>query len=70
MDEADQSQAAEELFLAEALARRATPEPVRPVFLEGVACCHECGEPIPPARLAAVPGAGLCVECQRAFERS
>jgi phage/conjugal plasmid C-4 type zinc finger TraR family protein len=26
--------------------------------------CQECGEPIPPARLAAVPGARYCVGCQ------
>jgi len=70
MDEVDESQRAEGLFLAEALARRTAPEAVGPVILEGAACCRECGEPIPPARLAAVPGVGLCVECQRVFERS
>ncbi|EGJ49034.1 TraR/DksA family transcriptional regulator [Desulfocurvibacter africanus] len=64
MDEVDQSQRAEELFLAEALARRNASEPLGPVFLDGVACCRECGEPIPAARLAAVPGAALCVGCQ------
>jgi phage/conjugal plasmid C-4 type zinc finger TraR family protein len=28
--------------------------------------CAECEEPIPEARRRAVPGATLCVECQRA----
>jgi phage/conjugal plasmid C-4 type zinc finger TraR family protein len=29
----------------------------------GIHCCAECGEPIPVARLAAIPGVGLCVDC-------
>ncbi|WP_027366947.1 TraR/DksA C4-type zinc finger protein [Desulfocurvibacter africanus] len=70
MDEADLSQRAEELFLAEALARRAGSESLGPVIIAGVPCCRECEQPIPSARLAAVPGVGLCVECQRLLERS
>lgn len=31
--------------------------------------CPDCGEPIPPARLAAQPGAVRCVECQALAER-
>nr|WP_281500654.1 TraR/DksA C4-type zinc finger protein [Kordiimonas marina] len=31
--------------------------------------CHECGDPIEPARLKAVPGAMLCIDCQQAAER-
>lgn len=27
-------------------------------------CCLDCGELIPAARLAALPNAGRCVECQ------
>ncbi len=27
--------------------------------------CAECGEPIPPARRAALPGVKLCIDCQR-----
>ena len=27
--------------------------------------CHECGRAIPPARLEAVPGTDLCVDCSR-----
>ncbi|MEM7250500.1 MAG: DksA/TraR family C4-type zinc finger protein [Pseudomonadota bacterium] len=32
----------------------------------GRAECEECGEPIPAARRAAIPGARRCVECQSA----
>lgn len=34
-----------------------------PDWIDGRPCCRECGEEIPAARLAAVPGVGLCVEC-------
>lgn len=64
MDEADISQRAEELFLAEALSSRAAPEPLGPIVINGAACCRECEKPIPQARLAAIPGVGLCVDCQ------
>ena len=30
--------------------------------------CEECDEPIPPARLKAIPTATLCVPCQSAAE--
>jgi len=39
-----------------------------PVYVDGVACCRECGEPIPAARLAAPPDAERCAECQQDFE--
>ncbi|MEG6550420.1 TraR/DksA C4-type zinc finger protein [Desulfocurvibacter africanus] len=64
MDEADFSQRAEALFLAEALTARDAPKSLGPVLIDGVACCCACGESIAPARLAAVPGAGLCTACQ------
>ena len=32
-------------------------------------CCEQCGKIIPPERLAALPGATLCVTCQTAIER-
>ncbi len=31
---------------------------------EGAAHCIECGDEIPPARRAALPGARTCVPCQ------
>jgi len=34
-----------------------------PEWIDGVACCAECGDPIPQARRDALPGVGLCVSC-------
>lgn len=31
---------------------------------ESAAECAECGEPIPEARRAALPGVKLCIDCQ------
>lgn len=31
--------------------------------------CLQCGEPIPAARIAAVPGVQRCVDCQSVRER-
>ncbi len=41
-----------------------------PEWIDGKACCAECGNPIPEARLRAIPGVGLCLECQEDRERS
>lgn len=41
-----------------------------PEWIDGVACCRECGEPIPPKRLQALPGVGLCKTCQEEREKS
>lgn len=41
----------------------APPHYPQPDTIDGVPCCAECGEPIPAARLAAMPGCGLCVGC-------
>ncbi len=59
MDIFDQAQELERLEREAALSRE---------WIDGVACCRECGEPIPPARLAAVPGVGLCKACQEEME--
>jgi len=32
---------------------------------ESLACCEDCGEPIPEARRQALPGVRCCVRCQR-----
>lgn len=62
-DFADDAQAHEAQFLAQALARaHAAPGPAADI-VDGVPCCAECGEPIPAARLKALPGVGLCVGC-------
>jgi phage/conjugal plasmid C-4 type zinc finger TraR family protein len=34
----------------------------------GLTHCAECGEPIPEARRAAVPGVRLCLPCQEAVD--
>lgn len=36
----------------------------------GVTECEDCGEDIPPARLAAAPFATRCIHCQENFERA
>jgi len=36
---------------------------------DGLDDCEECGEPIPPARRAALPGARTCVACQSARDK-
>nr|WP_245560883.1 TraR/DksA C4-type zinc finger protein [Desulfovibrio aminophilus] len=54
---------------AEALGRVTNRLPGRgPEWIDGVPCCRECGEPIPVARLAAVPDAERCAECQQDYE--
>lgn len=40
-----------------------------PEWINGEPCCRECGEPIPPARMRAIPGVGLCLACQEERER-
>ncbi len=71
MDIFDQAQELERLEREAALsrARNASAQASEgPEWIDGVACCRECGEPIPPARLAAVPGVGLCKACQEEME--
>ena len=63
-DFCDDAKAAEETYLCAALgARRPYPVGSGPDWIDGVAHCWECGDVIPEARLAAVPGVGLCVAC-------
>ena len=45
-------------------ARRALPKGKSAEF------CDECGEVIPPARQAALPGVRLCRECQEELDNS
>ncbi|MDE0705701.1 MAG: TraR/DksA C4-type zinc finger protein [Rhodospirillaceae bacterium] len=68
MDALDRMQAFEEALERNALRKildaLPDPEPRRPRSRD----CAECGEPIPAARLAALPGARSCVECQCEIE--
>jgi RNA polymerase-binding transcription factor DksA len=52
----------EELKKVELLITRISKE-------EEFGLCEECGKPIPEERLLVVPGATLCVPCQREFEK-
>ena len=36
---------------------------------ESLTHCEECGEPIPEARRAAVPGVRRCIACQEEIDR-
>ena len=55
-----------EASIADELARmRARRGPVG----ESLAECPECGEPIPEARRAALPGVKLCVDCAGGRDR-
>ena len=50
------------------LRARAAMDQEGPEWIDGVACCRECGEPIPQKRLDALPGVGLCRACQEERE--
>lgn len=41
----------------------------KPLEVDGVRVCTECEAVIPPARIASVPGAVRCVDCQVDRER-
>jgi phage/conjugal plasmid C-4 type zinc finger TraR family protein len=62
-DGAVQDQIDDSLEDAVALARARMPKG------EGLAECEECGEPIPQARRAALPGVRTCVACQSARDK-
>lgn len=69
MDDGDMAQQAEALFLAEALSSAGQVAPQEGQRMAaGRVVCLDCGEPIPAGRLAAVPGACRCVECQKEME--
>ena len=72
-DEADMAQHAIDLHLRAALSAvgaRAMDDVAGPEMIDGVACCRECGDPIPTERLKAVPGASRCRECQNEWEEA
>ncbi|ADU63387.1 MAG: TraR/DksA C4-type zinc finger protein [Pseudodesulfovibrio sp.] len=67
-DIVDMAQACEALERAAALANRDRRIGPGAPMVDGVAICHECGEPIAPARLIAIPGCNLCRDCQEEAE--
>lgn len=69
MDIFDQASELERLDRESALIRaRAGMDKGGPEWINGVACCRECGDPIPARRLEALPGVGLCLACQEERE--
>lgn len=71
MDVFDQATELERLDRESALVRaRASMDRGGPEWINGVACCRECGEPIPQKRLDALPGVGLCRACQEEREQA
>ena len=69
MDIFDQAQELERLDRESALIRsKSAVDTDGPAWIDGVACCRECGDPIPPRRLKALPGVGLCLACQKERE--
>ncbi len=70
-DFADQASEASAAFLAERLAARSrTVCAVQVKDPQGRVLCVDCGEPILLARLAVLPGATRCVECQQEIEEA
>lgn len=67
-DPADLAQTFEEEHRAKSLATAPRAAGPPPEIIDGLACCADCLEPIPPARLAALPGVGLCVACAQEYE--
>lgn len=69
MDIFDQASELERLDRESALIRaRAGMDKGGPEWIDGVACCRDCGEPISARRLEALPGVGLCLGCQEERE--
>lgn len=63
-DTVDVSQLLEERTRADAVGRVRQQLQARP----GATECASCGDPIGPARLAALPAAARCTDCQSALE--
>jgi phage/conjugal plasmid C-4 type zinc finger TraR family protein len=62
-DAVDDAQLATQAFTDAALSQVRRPA-VRRAVPAGPAWCVDCGDEIPAARLAAVPDAERCVDCQ------
>lgn len=39
-------------------------------IVDGIVVCRDCGDPIDPRRLARLPNAARCTECQGYVERA
>lgn len=68
-DECDIAQE-HQAFQLRALLEQAGTKPGPDQFIkDGVVVCRECGDPIEARRLAALPTAAFCVECQGCLDR-
>lgn len=67
MDTLDRAAEVEALFQEERLAAHRRPS-IRLVPVTLMRECEDCGTRIPDARLAAVPNAVCCVDCQQLWE--
>lgn len=74
-DDIDRAQHYDELYRTQALnshydrRRKSTGLHRNPAGGTGSSECIDCGEPIEPARLIAMPRAVRCVACQTKYER-
>ena len=68
-DICDDAQRVEAFVIQSALAAAQAVRGPQAVVIDGVVCCAECEEPIPLARLKALPGVGLCVACAEERDR-
>ena len=68
-DDMDRVQGINEQHQADALDAHFRRRTTLPAAVFQPTDCEDCGEQIPEARLAAVPGCIRCVICQTAFER-
>ena len=71
MDDADRAEVLNSVFLKEQIRKARGALEAGPAFQveQGARFCLECGEKIPKARLRAMPGCQLCMECQQELER-
>lgn len=67
-DAADIATERECILRQEALARLHAARGAQRTSQASRATCEECGDPIPQARRAAVPGVRLCITCQKELE--
>jgi phage/conjugal plasmid C-4 type zinc finger TraR family protein len=69
-DDIDRAQERAEQFIEHALGERNRRAHPADEDLSDHPDCHVCGEPIPVARRAAIPGVKTCMDCQCELEQA
>ena len=69
MDDIDRAQQREQFDRDRAIAAATAHAGTKPLYIDGLACCCECGAGIPKARLDANPDAARCIECQELHDK-